>query len=93
MAVKNGSIAEGLIFHSDRSIQYASEKFANVFDSYKFITQSMRRKVCCWGNSVVESFFVTLKTELFYGNKLVLKDRIRNSYIRIWEDRKEAILR
>jgi putative transposase len=53
----------------------------------------MRRKECCWDNSVVESFFVILKIELFYGNKLVLKDRIRNSYIRIWENRKEAILR
>ena len=35
MAVKNRNIEEGLIFHSDRGVQYASKKFENVLDSYK----------------------------------------------------------
>lgn len=35
MAVKNRNIEEGLIFHSDRGIQYASKKFVNVLNSYK----------------------------------------------------------
>ena len=35
MAVKNRDIDEGLIFHSDRGVQYASKKFVNVLDSYK----------------------------------------------------------
>jgi transposase InsO family protein len=28
----------GLVFHSDRGVQYASKKFTNVIDSYKMIT-------------------------------------------------------
>ena len=35
MAVKNRNIEQGLIFHSDRGVQYASKKFVNVLDSYK----------------------------------------------------------
>jgi putative transposase len=35
MAVKNQNIEKGLIFHSDRGVQYASKKFVNVLDSYK----------------------------------------------------------
>ena len=32
MAVKNRNIEEGLIFHSDRGVQYSSKKFVNVLD-------------------------------------------------------------
>jgi putative transposase len=35
MVVKNRNIEEGLIFHYDRGVQYASKKFVNVLDSYK----------------------------------------------------------
>jgi putative transposase len=38
MAIKNRSITKGLLFHSDRGVQYASKKFTNVVDSYKIIT-------------------------------------------------------
>ena len=44
MVIKNRDIDEGLIFHSDRDIQYACKKFVNVLDSYKKITRSMSRK-------------------------------------------------
>jgi putative transposase len=44
MAIKNRDIDEGLIFHFDRGVQYASKKFVNVLDSYKKITRSMSRK-------------------------------------------------
>ena len=57
MAVKNRNIEEGLIFHSDRGVQYASKKFVNVLDSYKKINRSMSRKGNCWDNAVAESFF------------------------------------
>ena len=32
MAVKNRNIEEGLIFHSDRGVQYSNKKFVNVLD-------------------------------------------------------------
>lgn len=35
MTVKNQNIEEGLIFHSDRGVQYASKKFVNVLHPIK----------------------------------------------------------
>ncbi|WP_245181120.1 IS3 family transposase [Flavobacterium sp. XN-5] len=77
MAVKNRNIDEGLIFHSDRGVQYASKKFVNVLDSDKKITRSMSRRGNCWDNAVAESFFKPLKTELIYGNKLISKEQMK----------------
>lgn len=91
MAVKNRNIEEGLIFHSDRGVQYASKKFVNVLDSYKKITRSMSRKGNCWDNAVAESFFKSLKTELIYGNKLISKEQMKLEvfeYIEVWYNRK-----
>nr|WP_231380079.1 IS3 family transposase [Flavobacterium sp. CG_9.1] len=91
MAIKNRNIEKGLIFHSDRGVQYASKKFVNVLDSYKKITRSMSRKGNCWDNAVAESFFKSLKTELIYGNKLISKEQMKLEifeYIEIWYNRK-----
>ena len=91
MAAKNQNIAEGLIFHSDRGVRYASKKFVNVLDSYKKITCSRNRKENCCDNAVVESFFKYLKTELIYGNKLISKEQMKLEifeYIKIWYNRK-----
>ena len=90
MALKNRNISKGLIFHSDRGVQYACEKFANTLDSYKMITRSMSRKGNCWDNAVAESFFKTLKAEQIYGNKLVSKAQMKMDlfeYIEIWYNR------
>lgn len=87
MAIKNRDIAKGLVFHSDRGVQYACEKFANTVDSYKLITRSMSRKGNCWDNAVAESFFKTLKSEQIYGNKLVCKEQMKMNlfeYIELW---------
>jgi putative transposase len=91
MAVKNRSIEKGLIFHSDRGIQYANKKIANVIASYKTVRRSMSRRGNCWDNAVAESFFKTLKTEQVYGNKLISKEQMRLDlfeYIEIWYNRK-----
>ncbi|SHN75271.1 Transposase InsO and inactivated derivatives [Flavobacterium fryxellicola] len=71
MAIRNRTVHAGLIFHSDRGVQYANNKFARVLNSYKKITRSMSRIGNCWDNAVAESFFKSLKTELIYGNKLM----------------------
>ena len=87
MAVKNRDITKGLIFHSDQGVQYASQKFANMLDSYKIITRSMSRKGNCWDNDFAESFFKTLKSEQIYGNKLVSREQMKMDlfeYIEIW---------
>ncbi len=52
----------GVIFHSDRGSQYASNEFTNELMSLGFVP-SMSRKENCWDNAVAESFFATLKAE------------------------------
>ena len=52
----------GLIHHSDRGSQYASNDFRRVLKGWD-ITPSMSRKGDCWDNAVVESFFGSLKVE------------------------------
>ena len=91
MATRNRNVEQGLIFHSDRGVQYANNKFVNVLNSYKKITRSMSRKGNCWDNAVAESFFKSLKTELIYGNKLITKEQMKLEifeYIEIWYNRK-----
>ena len=60
--------AKGLIFHSDRGVQYACNDFRKQLSKYEFI-QSMSRKGDCWDNAVAESFFGVLKTELVYHER------------------------
>ena len=66
MAIKNGCFESGLIHHSDRGVQYASNEFRALLKNYG-IECSMSRKGDCWDNAVAESFFHTLKVELING--------------------------
>lgn len=56
----------GLLFHSDRGVQYTADRFRSVLRRQR-IRQSMSRKGNCWDNAPTESFFKTLKTELVTG--------------------------
>ena len=62
-AVKQYQPLPGLIFHSDRGVQYACNDYCELLESFKVI-QSMSGKGNCYDNAVAESFFHTLKTEL-----------------------------
>ncbi len=53
---------EGLIMHSDRGSQYASDDHRQLIKDYRMI-QSMSRRANCWDNATMESFFKTLKVE------------------------------
>ena len=55
---------EGLLFHSDRGVQYASKRFRDIIEYNSKITQSMSSKGDCWDNAVAESFFKTIKYEM-----------------------------
>ena len=91
MACKNRSIANELIFHSDRGIQYACNEFKSLLDKNKLVNRSMSRKGNCWDNAVAESFFKTLKAECVYQNKFINKQQaavIVFEYIEIWYNRK-----
>jgi transposase InsO family protein len=65
MAVKNRAPKRGLIFHSDRGVQYCAQSFRDVLSGLcPTVRQSMSRKGNCWDNACAESFFKTLKREL-----------------------------
>jgi transposase InsO family protein len=65
MAVKNCKPQDGLIFHSDRGVQYCAKSFRETLGELcPAIRQSMSRKGNCWDNACAESFFKTLKAEL-----------------------------
>jgi transposase InsO family protein len=65
MALKNRRAQTGLVFHSDRGVQYCAKSFRDVLrKDCPSVRQSMSRKGNCWDNACAESFFKTLKAEL-----------------------------
>lgn len=56
---------KGLIHHSDRGAQYASEEYRKQLKTYRMIA-SMSRKGNCYDNACIESFHSILKKELIY---------------------------
>lgn len=65
MAINQRQPAPGLIHHSDRGSQYASNTYQAVLKEHGMLC-SMSRKGDCWDNAVAESFFGTLKDELIH---------------------------
>ena len=66
MAVRRRVPEEGLLAHSDRGSQYASEHYQRLLAEHG-ITCSMSGKADCWDNAPMESFFASLKKELVHG--------------------------
>jgi len=92
MAIWKRKPANGLIFHSDRGSQYASDKYRQTLSSYG-INASMSRKGDCWDNAVAESFFHTLKTELVHHCDYKTRDEARSSifeYIEVFYNRQRS---
>lgn len=89
MAIRNRSVTEGMIFHSDRGVQYASQEFRNLLKG-TFVRQSMSRKGNCWDNAVCGNFFKILKSETRYN---VAYDSIEAAkkelfeFIEVWYNR------
>jgi transposase InsO family protein len=65
---RNPGKQAGLIFHSDRGSQYASEDFRKVLEHCS-ITPSMSRKGNCWDNACSETLFGSLKVERLHGRR------------------------
>jgi len=62
----------GLIMHSDMGWQYQHPHYQNRLKEMGII-QSMSRKGNCIDNCIMESFFGTLKNEMFYGHEAEFK--------------------
>jgi transposase InsO family protein len=65
MALTHCQPPAGLVFHSDRGVQYASHDYRDALQSAQTIA-SMSRKGNCYDNAAMESFWSTLKHELIY---------------------------
>ncbi len=65
MAYTHRQPAPGLVFHSDRGVQYASHAYRQALDQAQAVA-SMSRRACCYDNATMESFWSSLKYELIY---------------------------
>lgn len=82
--------AAGLIHHSDRGIQYASETFQTKLKAYG-MTCSMSRKGNCWDNAPTESWFGSFKNERVYGERFTTRAAMKAmafEYIEVFYNRK-----
>jgi putative transposase len=66
----------GLIMHTDRGSQYASDRHRQLLKDFR-MTQSMSRVGNCWDNAAMESFFKTLKVERVYQTRYATRDQAR----------------
>jgi putative transposase len=64
-AFKKIDCKKDLILHSDQGWQYQMKAYQRMLAD-QGITQSMSRKGNCLDNAVIENFFGTIKSELFY---------------------------
>ncbi len=89
MAIERQLPGEGLLSHSDRGSQYASEHYQELLKRHG-IRCSMSRKGDCWDNAPMESFFATLKKELVHFEDYTTRAGARESlfeYIELFYNR------
>ena len=89
MAIGMRDVEDGLIHHSDRGSQYASNDYQQALRENKFKV-SMSKKACCYDNAVVESFFGSLKQELVYRRRFATRAAARvavEDYIEVFYNR------
>ena len=89
MAVSRRLPGEGLVAHSDRGSQYASDHYQRLLERHG-ITCSMSRRGDCWDNAPMESFFASLKKELVHQENYQTRAEARVSvfeYIEVFYNR------
>ena len=90
MAIAARRPAAGLIHHSDRGVQYASDEFRGLLAAHEGVS-SMSRKGNCYDNAMMEGFFGTLKREWVNGSVYATHTEARRSifeYIETWYNRR-----
>ncbi|WP_243651291.1 IS3 family transposase, partial [Rubrivivax gelatinosus] len=70
----------GLIFHSDRGIEYAAHQYRQKLQQHG-VVQSMNRPGKMNDNAHMESFFHSMKSEHLYGQKPADEVALRNSLL------------
>jgi putative transposase len=80
LAVQRRLPKEGLLAHSDRGSQYASEHYQRLLVRHG-IRCSMSRKADCWDNAPMESFFASLKKELIHDANFATRAEARAAVV------------
>jgi transposase InsO family protein len=75
-AIRERQPPPGLVHHSDRGVQYASDEYARVLQKHQMIP-SMSRPANPYDNASCESFLKTLKREEIYANDYRDLDHLR----------------
>jgi len=86
---RHGPPPRGLVHHSDRGVQYASEPYRAVLERHG-ITQSMSRRGNCLDNAPMESLFAALKVEHVHQVRFRTRAEARTAvfeYIEIFYNR------
>jgi putative transposase len=86
MALRRRNFPRSAIFYSDRGSQYCSHDYQKMLKTYGLIC-SMSRRGNCWDNSVAESFFNSIKTELIYNEQYKSREIAKQSifhYIEVY---------
>ena len=84
MALESRSPAPGLVHHSDRGVQYASQDYTDLLRQ-QHCHISMRGKASPWDNATCESFMKTLKYEEVYRQEYRDLAEVRRSIQRFLE--------
>ncbi len=83
-AKARGYIAEGAIFHSDKGAQYTSRLVAE-WARDNDVRLSCSRTGNCHDNAVAESFFATLKNEMYYRQSFATRAQAKMAVIEFIE--------
>jgi len=89
MAVARRAPGPGLLHHSDRGCQYASDDYQALLAGHG-VACSMSGKGDCWDNAPMESFWATLKTELVNRERYATRAQARASifeYVEVFYNR------
>ena len=84
MAHARGYVAGGAIFHSDRGSQYTSRLMAEWAASHD-VRLSVGRTGSCHDNAVAESFFATLKNEMYSLRSWATRAEARHAVVEFIE--------
>jgi transposase InsO family protein len=76
-AIRKRSPPKGLIFHSDRGIEYCAYRYHDTLKRYGILA-SVNRPGCCQDNAHMESFFHTLKAELIRNRTIRNERELKN---------------
>jgi transposase InsO family protein len=90
MAIDSGHVQPDAIFHSDRGTQYTSTEFA-MFCTQNRVRTSVGRTGVCWDNAAAESFFASLKNEMYHRYTFHTRTRARFAvadYIEVFYNRR-----